>query len=971
MMSPFVKQHIGHSEVELQQVLDFLGLSSLTNLVDKVAPSEILLDREMSVPEGLNEHEYLKKIKELLSQNQLFKNYIGLGYHPTITPSVIRRNLFENPGWYTPYTPYQAEVSQGRLEALFNFQTMIADMTGFEIVNSSLLDEATAAAEAMVLLFRTRDDAKSEANSFFVSKGVFPQTIEVIFSRAEPLGIHVEVAEPEEFTWKANLSSCFGALLQYPNQDGRLVDYRLLIQELKTVGVRSACTCDLMSLALIESPALLGAHVAVGSSQRFGIPMGYGGPHAAFFASKEEYKRKIPGRIIGASKTSSGRIAYRMALQTREQHIRREKATSNICTAQALLASMAGMYAVYHGAEGIRYIAMKINQQTSVLHENLEKIGYTLTNPYFFDTLKVDLSQEAPLIDKIKELAVKDSLNFRYFEDLSVGISLNETSNQDDVQTIVQVFAKAKGMTPPIDLSFSEEKIDSIPDSLQRKSPYLEHPVFEQHHSETLLMRYMKSLENKDISLTNSMIPLGSCTMKLNSAVEMTPISWEEVGNIHPFAPKNQALGYASIVKELEDALKEITGFSAISFQPNSGAQGEYTGLMVIRAYHKDQKESSRNIILIPTSAHGTNPASAVMAGMNVVLVKCDQEGNIDIDDLSSQVRQYSEKLAGIMITYPSTHGIFEENVKKVCQMIHENGGLVYMDGANMNAQVGITNPAFVGADVCHLNLHKTFAIPHGGGGPGMGPIAVTKKLAPYLPSHIYEEDVGEDEKGEKDTKSSSTIRSVSASHLSSASILLISHAYISLMGKSGLRLASEYSILNANYIKKRIEKDYTVLFTNSRGFVAHELIIDLREFKKKVQIEAEDIAKRLIDYGFHAPTLSWPIAGTMMIEPTESESKEEIDRFCDALISIRNEIKKIEKGGYNREDNPIKNSPHTHQEIASTHWSHAYSREEAAYPLEYLKDNKYWPPVDRVDNVYGDRNLICSCALLEELALA
>ena len=968
MMSPFVEQHVGHSPDELQQALDFLDVPSLKNLIDKVVPSDILLDYEMSIAEGLDEYEYLKKIKNILSKNQLFKNYIGLGYHPTITPSVIRRNLFENPGWYTPYTPYQAEVSQGRLEALFNFQTMIADMTGFNIANCSLLDEATAAAEAMVLLFRTRSDTQNEAHSFFVSKGVFPQTIEVIFSRAEPIGIHVEVTEPDEFLKKRDIASYFGAFLQYPNQDGQLVDHRSFIQELAAIGVRSACACDLMSLALIKSPAEIGAHVAVGSSQRFGIPMGYGGPHAAFFACKEEYKRKIPGRIIGASKTNAGKMAYRMALQTREQHIRREKATSNICTAQALLASMAGMYAVHHGPEGIQSIAIKINQQAQVLYEGLRKLGYTLFYSSFFDTLKIDLSKESSLKDTIQKLAIQKRLNFRYFDDSSVGISLNETCTTNDVHIIMQIFAKAKDIAFPVDVSFSRHPIDSIPDNLKRKSPYLKHMLFEQYHSETLLMRYMKSLENKDISLMNSMIPLGSCTMKLNSAVEMTPISWEEVGNIHPFAPKNQVLGYSFIVKELEDALKKITGFSAISFQPNSGAQGEYTGLMAIRAYHTNQRESFRNVVLIPTSAHGTNPASAVMAGMNVVLVGCDLKGNIDMDDLSSQVRQHSENLAGIMITYPSTHGIFEESVKQVCQIIHENGGLVYMDGANMNAQVGITNPALVGADVCHLNLHKTFAIPHGGGGPGMGPIAVTEKLVPYLPSHIYEA------QNEKDTKSSSAdlaIRSVSASHLSSASILLISHAYIFLMGKSGLRFASECAILNANYIKKRIEKEYTVLFTNSQGFVAHELIIDLREFKTKAQLEAEDIAKRLIDYGFHAPTLSWPITGTMMIEPTESESKEEIDRFCDALISIRNEIKKIETGVYSREDNPIKNSPHTHQELVSSRWSHAYSREEAAYPLEYLKNNKYWPPVDRVDNTYGDRNLICSCASLEELGIA
>ncbi len=954
-MSSFIKQHLGISPTELQEMLDFVEVRSLKDLIQKVAPSEILLQKEISLPEGLDEYQYLTKLKDIISKNQVFKSYIGLGYYPTITPSVIRRNIFENPGWYTPYTAYQAEVSQGRLEALFNFQTMITDMTGFEISNCSLLDEATAAAEAMVLFFRVRDVSKQEANFFFISKNVLPQTIDVIFSRAEPLGVQVTVDDTDNFLANAELSSYFGALIQYPDQDGKLVDIEPSIQMLNKKGVRSALACDLLALALIKSPAELGAHIAIGSSQRFGISMGYGGPHAAFFACKEEYKRQVPGRIIGVSKTVHGEMSYRMALQTREQHIRREKATSNICTAQALLASIAGMYAVYHGARGIKEIAERINQQTCILYKNLKEMGYSLSHTHFFDTLKIDLHKNKSLKDQIQALAISAKINFRYFENLSIGISLNETSTQEDIEEISYIFMKAKGLEIDLNLLLSTIKIDSVPNFLKRKSPYLQHSVFKKYHSETLLMRYMKLLENKDISLTTSMIPLGSCTMKLNSAVEMTPMSWEKVSDIHPFVPKDQVSGYSIIVQELESFLKEITGLFAVSFQPNSGAQGEYTGLMIIRAYHEDQGEGFRNVALIPTSAHGTNPASAVMAGMQVVLIQCDKKGNIDINDLLLQVKKYSETLAVLMVTYPSTHGIFEENIKKVCDIIHNNNGFVYMDGANMNAQVGITHPAFLGADVCHLNLHKTFAIPHGGGGPGMGPIVVTKKLACYLPSHIFIKN-----------KKPKAIKAVSAAHLSSASILLISHAYISLMGKLGLRLASEYAILNANYIKKRLEKDYTILFVNIRGFVAHELIIDLREFKKSVQLEAEDIAKRLIDYGFHAPTLSWPIVGTMMIEPTESESKTEIDRFCDALISIRNEITKIEIGEYNREDNPIKNAPHTHQHLITDEWSHSYSREEAAYPLEYLKKNKYWSPVSRIDNTYGDRNLICSCTSLE-----
>ena len=964
-VSTFVEQHIGVSENERREMLDALGVSSLEKLILNIVPSEILLKNEMSLPEGLDEFSYLKRLKSDISKNQIFKSYIGMGYHPTITPSVIRKNLFENPGWYTPYTPYQAEVSQGRLEALFNFQTVISDMTGFEVANSSLLDEATSAAEAMTLLFRSRPPAKQESNSFFVSDGVFPQTIDVLLSRAEPLGIKIEVGCEKSFPAQSSISSFYGALFQYPNQRGEVSDLQGLIRELLAQGVKSVMACDLMALGLLKPPAELGADIAVGSSQRFGVPMGYGGPHAAFFSCKEKYKRQVPGRIIGMSRTIHGEPAYRMALQTREQHIRREKATSNICTAQSLLASMAGMYAVHHGPQGIKNIAEKIHALTHLLQKNLLEMGYSVRNESFFDTLLVGLGRDMALQKKIEKIALSQKLNFRYTGDSSVGISLNETTSSSDVQEICGVLAKAKGIrftfidTPG---EKPEEPTGFIPESLRRESPYLEHPVFKEHHSESLLMRYMKSLENKDISLTNSMIPLGSCTMKLNSAVEMTPLAWGGVGDLHPFAPKAQAMGYSLVVSELEGFLKEITGFSAVSFQPNSGAQGEYAGLMAIRAYHKKRSggsHASRDVVLIPTSAHGTNPASAVMAGLRVVLVSCDEEGNIKMDELNSLVERHSKNLAGLMLTYPSTHGIFEENIVEVCELIHNHGGLIYMDGANMNAQVGLTNPALIGADVCHLNLHKTFAIPHGGGGPGMGPIAVNKKLRPYLPSHIYED--------KKDKKVTQAMGAVSASPLGSASILLISHAYVSLMGRSGLRLASECAILNANYIKHRLEKAYPVLFTNPDGFVAHELIVDLRGFKKYASIEAEDIAKRLMDYGFHAPTLSWPVPGTMMIEPTESESKTEIDRFCGAMIAIREEIQKIESGVYSREDNPIRNAPHTHEELASNDWSHAYTREEAAYPLPYLRKNKYWPPVGRIDNAYGDRNLVCSCAGVKE----
>ncbi len=950
----FFKRHVGILEKDIPEMLKKIKVSALNQLIMEVIPKGIQLSKKIEIPPQKKENEYLTYLRHIMSQNRMFKNYIGLGYYPTITPSVIRRNLFENPGWYTSYTPYQAEISQGRLEALLNFQTMVSDLTALEIANASLLDEATAAAESMMMLYRSRE---KDSNIFFVSEKCFSHTIEVIHSRAEPLGIEVQVGNEDSIEM---INGCFGLLLQNPDEEGLYKDHTLLIQKAHEKKINVIIACDLLSLTLLKPPGEMDADIAVGSSQRFGVPMGYGGPSAAFLSCKERFKRLVPGRIIGVSKTIDGKKAYRMALQTREQHIRKDKATSNICTAQALLAIMAAMYAVYHGPEGLKKIALDIHQKTAELARILNSIGYQIDHQDFFDTLKIKTKLKQK--QNIRRLALKNKINFRYFEHDAIGISLHEAISEKDIQDIVEIFSKANKKDHSVVLGKArsiknKKRLVYFNDHLKRTSEYLSHLVFHNYHSETKMMRYLKFLENKDISLTFSMIPLGSCTMKLNAATAMLPISWPEVANIHPFSPLEQTKGYQMIIHDIQTFLANITGLPYVSLQPNSGAQGEFAGLLVIRAYFKDKKQTERNIALIPTSAHGTNPASAVMAGMEVIFIQCDPKGNIDLKDLRQKADVYSDRLALLMVTYPSTHGVFEENIQEICEMIHQKGGFVYMDGANMNAQVGLTSPKKIGADVCHLNLHKTFAIPHGGGGPGLGPIAVNKKLAPYLPGHSFLRN---------NSSSDQSIQAIAATPWGSPSILLISHAYISMLGSEGLRKVSEYSILNANYLQARLKLHYKILYTGKRKRVAHELMIDLREFKKTADLQVEDIAKRLADYGFHAPTISWPVEGTMMIEPTESESKEELDRFCDAMISIRKEIKKIEEAHFDIEDNPIKRSPHTHEQLISGSWDRHYSREEAAYPLPYLKVNKFWPSVSRIENAYGDRNLVCTCPPIE-----
>lgn len=947
----FVDRHVGPTEAQVAEMLEIIGVNSLDDLIEQTLPQGIRSATELSVPEPMEEHSYVSHIREIAHKNQVLKSYIGLGHYNTITPSVILRNIFENPGWYTQYTPYQAEISQGRLEALLNFQTMVMDLTGMDIANASLLDEATAAAEAMAMLhrLRSRDKIKAEAHTFFISEHVFPQTIDVLKTRAEPLGINLVIGDHKTYECE---NSIFGALLQFPAQDGRVYEYADFIKKLHNHDCLVAVAADLLSLTLLTPPGEFGADVVVGSTQRFGVPMGFGGPHAAYFATRDEYKRQVPGRIIGVSIDRLGNTGYRMALQTREQHIRREKATSNICTAQSLLAIMAGMYAVYHGPEGVTAIAKTIHDKTRLLDFNLQKLGYEQQNDFYFDTLNISLSDSQA--QKLRELAHDANINFRYFKSSAVGISVDETTTLDDVKEIVGLFAQAANAVAEFEEVGDELK---APKSLVRTSEFLTHPVFHSYHSETRMMRYIKSLENKDLSLTMSMIPLGSCTMKLNPATAMLPVSWPEFSSIHPFVPLEQVPGYMQIIQELESYLNELTGFAATSLQPNSGAQGEFTGLMVIRAYHQDRGEGHRNVTLIPTSAHGTNPASASMAGMDVVLVKCDEHGNVDTADLRAKAEKHKDRLAALMVTYPSTHGVFEEDIQEICQLIHDNGGLVYMDGANMNAQVGLTSPAEIGADVCHLNLHKTFSIPHGGGGPGMGPICVAEHLAPFLPGHVITSTGGD-----------KAIPAVSGTPWGSASILLISYAYIRMLGAAGMTKVSKYAILNANYIKARLEKFYPVVYSGARfGRVAHELIFDMRPFKKDSDVEVEDVAKRLMDYSFHAPTVAWPVLGTMMVEPTESESKEELDRFCDALLAIYDEVQQIQKGGMPKEDNVLKNAPHTAVEAVAETWSHPYSREQAVYPLEEIKTHKFWPPVARVDNTYGDRNLVCACPPLEE----
>ncbi|MGB1205940.1 MAG: aminomethyl-transferring glycine dehydrogenase [Chitinophagales bacterium] len=952
----FLHRHIGPNAIETQKMLDELQLSSIEQLIEQTVPASIRLKKELPALPAKSEFEYLKDIKKIANKNQLWRSYIGLGYYGTIMPSVVQRNIFENPSWYTQYTPYQAEIAQGRLEALLNFQTMVSDLTGMEIANASLLDEGTAAAEAMLMTYRIKNKRKKKnpATRFLLSENCLPTTIDVLKTRAEPLGIQLEITAHQNFTFDDNT---FGCLLQYPTAEGAIYDYEELAHAAHQADVFVIAAADLMSLCLLKEPAAWGADIAIGTTQRFGVPMAYGGPHAAYFATSDKYIREIPGRVIGISLDKNGEPAYRMALQTREQHIKRGKATSNICTAQALLAIIAGAYAVYHGAAGLTNIAQNIQNLTTLLHEQLTKLGYKQVNEQFFDTLLIDLRKHTTTSGlRVRRVADFDEVNFRYFEDSDlIGISLDETCTIEDVKRIVQIFAEAVDVyTDEISIA-TEIFSDVIDENLKRKSPFLQHPTFNTHRSETQMLRYLKKLENRDLSLANSMIPLGSCTMKLNATTQLMPLSYESFSQIHPFVPMEQAAGYQQIFTELEQHLCDITGFDACSLQPNSGAQGEYTGLMVIRAFHLAQGNAHRNIAIIPSSAHGTNPASAVMAGMKVIVVKCDKNGNIDVVDLKAKAEKHSENLAALMITYPSTHGVFEEPIKEICETIHQHGGQVYMDGANMNAQVGLTSPATIGADVCHLNLHKTFSIPHGGGGPGMGPICVAAHLAEFLPTHIFAA-----------KKSDKAISAVSSAAWSSASILLISYAYIKLLGNEGLKKASEYAILNANYIKSRLEKYYDVLYVGENGRVAHELILDFRPFKRAFGIDVTDVAKRLMDYGFHAPTMSFPVAGTMMIEPTESEDLAEIERFIAAMISIRQEIRDVELGISDNKNNVLTNAPHTLAMLMQNDWPFSYEREQAAFPLPYLRDNKFWPSVARVDNTYGDRNLICTCPPVE-----
>jgi len=940
----FTQRHIGPNDTETREMLKRIGASSIDELIQQTVPASILLPKPIETGGPMSEYAYLQELRGIASMNKVYKSYIGQGYNNCITPSVILRNVFENPGWYTQYTPYQAEIAQGRLESLLNFQTMVSDMTGLPIANASLLDEGTAAAEAMAMLFnhKNKDTDHITSPKFFVDYNVYAQTKEILSTRAKP--IHVELVFGD-FAKTQLDDSYFGALLQYPDASGQISDYRSFISQAQSVEARVVMATDLLALSLLTSPGELGADVAVGNAQRFGVPLGFGGPHAAFFATKDEFKRNIPGRIIGVSVDAHGNRCLRMALQTREQHIRREKATSNICTAQALLANMSAMYAVFHGAEGIKLIAKRTSLLALTLSNELKDMGFLNLNSHYFDTVRIEVEQPS----KLKEIAEGRKMNF-WYNGNTVQIALDETTSQQDVLDILHVFAAYKGEDTAVAHFDADMLLHNIPSTLTRTSTYLTHPVFSAHRSETEMMRYIKYLENKDLSLNTSMISLGSCTMKLNAATELIPVSWPEFNQIHPFAPADQWKGYAQIIRELESWLSNVTGFAATSLQPNSGAQGEYTGLLTIRAYHADRNESHRNVILIPISAHGTNPASAVMAGFKVVVTKCDENGNIDVADLKANAEKYSGQLAGLMVTYPSTHGVFEESIQEICALIHMHGGLVYMDGANMNAQVGLTSPGYIGADICHLNLHKTFAIPHGGGGPGMGPICVNEKLAPYLPGHHVL------------SNPAKAIQPVSAAPYGSASILLISYAYIKMLGAEGLRKSTEYAILNANYMRARLSEAYKILYTGANGTCAHEFIVDLRPFKQTAGIEAEDVAKRLMDYNFHAPTLSFPVAGTIMIEPTESEDKSELDRFCDALLQIREEIQAIEEGRADKLDNPLKNAPHTALECLVSDWGHAYDRMTAAYPLPFVQLNKFWPSVKRVNNTFGDRNLVCTC---------
>lgn len=950
----FVNRHIGPDEIEINEMLEAVGASTLDQLINETIPSQIRLKKQLDLDESVTEYDFLQNLKQIADKNIIYKSYIGMGYYPTITPPVILRNILENPGWYTQYTPYQAEISQGRLEALLNFQTMVIDLTAMDITNASLLDEGTAAAEAMLMFYHARHANKKNANAILVSKDCFPQTIDVVKTRATPLGINVIVTDHKTFELNDDV---FAIIVQYPSGDGEVCDYKELFDDAHSKDIFTIVAADILSLTLLVPPGEFGADCVVGTTQRLGVPMGYGGPHAAYFATKDKFKRQLPGRIIGVSVDVHGNKAFRMALQTREQHIKREKATSNICTAQVLLAVTASMYTVYHGPKGLKAIAEKIHSLCVLLDTALKNLGYNQLNKVFFDTLKVEVNRDK--MDSILENAEDKKSNFRYFEN-AVGISISEITVLKDIEDIISIFAYAAGKNNFSTDNLTSEIQTDYPEHFARSSNFLSNSVFNTHHSETEMLRYMKTLENKDLSLTTSMIPLGSCTMKLNATSEMAGLTWPAFGEIHPFVPVSQALGYKQIIDELSKDLKVITGFDGISLQPNSGAQGEYAGLMVIREFHLSRGDGNRNVCLIPSSAHGTNPASAVMAGMKVVVVNSDINGNIEVDDLKKKAILHKDNLAALMVTYPSTHGIYEETIQEICKVIHENGGQVYMDGANMNAQVGLTSPAMIGADVCHLNLHKTFCIPHGGGGPGMGPIGVSEHLIPFLPSHPVIKTGGE-----------RSISAISAAPWGSPSILIISYAYIKLMGADGLKKATEVAILNANYIKDKLKGHFKTLYVGKNGRVAHEMIFDMRGFKTSAKVEVEDIAKRLMDYNFHAPTVSFPVPGTLMIEPTESESKFELDRFCEAMVSIREEIREIENGDADVADNVLKNSPHTSQSVITDNWNHSYSREKAVFPIVIQGINKFWPSVGRVDSAYGDRNLVCSCNPISDYAEA
>ncbi|MCL2682785.1 MAG: aminomethyl-transferring glycine dehydrogenase [Bacteroidales bacterium] len=945
----FLSRHNGPTVAEQSEMLKTIGVKSMNELIDKTIPARIRLSKPLNLPaRGMNEFEYLNHIKAIASKNKLFRSFIGMGYYSAITPAVLLRNVLENPGWYTSYTPYQAEISQGRLEALLNYQTMIMDLTAMPISNASLLDEATAAAEAMFMFFnsRSKEKMKSGANRFLVSENLFPQTIDVLRTRALPLDIELVIVKHTEFKFTENV---FGAIVQYPMQCGSICDYSELVKQAHEANIFVAVAADLMSLALLTPPGEWGADCVVGSTQRFGLPLGFGGPAAGYFACKEDFKRQFPGRIIGVTIDAQGNRALRMALATREQHIKREKATSNICTASALMAIMSGFYAVYHGQDGIRNIAQNIHTMTGVLSMEAEKYGYKTLNKTFFDTLMIESPSDVKM-DEFKQLALSFEINFRYFDDKHIGVSLNETTAKSDIDDILRIFAQAaKKEYKPLECGEHCDKVAGIPETLKRKSPFLTHNVFNTYRSETAMMRYIKKLEIKDLSLNRAMIPLGSCTMKLNAAAEMMPITFSEFGGIHPFVPKDQAEGYYELIEDLNKDLCEITGFAKMSFQPNSGAAGEYTGLMVIQAYHRLRGETHRNVCLIPASAHGTNPATAAVAGMKIVIVKSTPNGEIDVEDLKQKAEEHKTDLSCIMITYPSTHGVFEESILDIIKIIHDNGGQVYMDGANMNAQVGLTHPGFMGVDVCHLNLHKTFAMPHGGGGPGVGPIGVAEHLVPFLPNHTVIKTSGEQ-----------GITAVSASPFGYPMILPITYGYIKMLGGQGLTEATKVAILNANYMKAKLKEHFPILYTGQNGMVAHEMIVDCNAFSMSANVQVSDIAKRLMDYGFHAPTVAFPVHGTLMVEPTESEPLSEINRLIDAFIAIRKEIADIENGTSDKSDNPLKNAPHTVHVVSASEWTHPYTREQAAFPQPH--DDKYWPTVGRVDDAYGDRNLLCSC---------